>query len=137
MRMMRPGERATGGEPLGTSEATRGVAVMLAVIATAGLMLGGMELLGFSLMVPAAARELVWLEETVGPLRMALLVCAGVAGALACHGPVARAADRARRAPGRRLGVALGDGADDGRGGSVRLRGHHADVRVAVAVALG
>jgi hypothetical protein len=76
MRMMRPGERATGGEPLGTSEATRGVAVMLAVIATAGLMLGGMELLGFSLMVPAAARELVWLEETVGPLRMALLVCA-------------------------------------------------------------
>jgi hypothetical protein len=76
MQKMRPGERATRGEPLGTSEATRGVAVMLAVIATAGLMLGGMELLGFSLMVPAAARELVWLEETVGPLRMALLVCA-------------------------------------------------------------
>ena len=85
MQKMRPGERATRGEPLGTSEATRGVAVMLAVIATAGLMLGGMELLGFSLMVPAAARELVWLEETVGPLRMALLVCALV---LLGHWPV-------------------------------------------------
>ncbi len=49
---------------------------MLAVIATAGLVLGGMELLGFPLMVPGATGELVWLEEAVGPLRMALLTCA-------------------------------------------------------------
>jgi hypothetical protein len=74
--MLRTRERSTRGEPLGASDATRGVAVILAVIATSGLVLGGMELLGFPLMVPAATGELVWLEEAVGPLRMALLACA-------------------------------------------------------------
>ena len=48
---------------------------MLAVIATAGLLLGGMELLGFPLMVLGAGGRMVWLEGAVGPLRMALLAC--------------------------------------------------------------
>jgi hypothetical protein len=49
---------------------------MLAVIATAGLVLGGIELLGFRLMVLGAGGRMVWLEGAVGPLRMALLACA-------------------------------------------------------------
>jgi hypothetical protein len=49
---------------------------MLAVIATAGLVLGGIELLGFPLMVLRASGKLVWLEGAVGHLRMALLACA-------------------------------------------------------------
>src|SRR5215211_2898464 len=76
MRMLRTRGRSTRGEPLGASEATRGVAVILVVIATAGLVLGGMELLGFPLMALGASRELVWLEGAVGLLRMALLACA-------------------------------------------------------------
>src|SRR5215218_5465294 len=76
MRMLRTRGRSTRGEPLGASDATRGVAVILAVIATAGLALGGIELLGFPVMAPGPTGELVWLEEAVGPLRMALLVCA-------------------------------------------------------------
>jgi hypothetical protein len=74
--MVRTRERSTRGELLGASGATRGVAVILAVIATAGLVLGEMELLGFPLMVTGASGELVWLKEAVGPLRMALLACA-------------------------------------------------------------
>ncbi len=50
--------------------------MILAVIATAGLVLGGMEILGFPLIVSGATGELVWLDEAVGPLRMALLACA-------------------------------------------------------------
>ena len=50
--------------------------MILVVIATAGLVLGGMELLGFPLMALGASRELVWLEGAVGLLRMALLACA-------------------------------------------------------------
>jgi hypothetical protein len=76
MRMLRTRDRSRRGEPFGASEATQGVATVLAVIATAGLVLGGMEILGFPLMVPGATGELVWLEKTVGPLRMALLACA-------------------------------------------------------------
>jgi hypothetical protein len=76
MRMLLTRVRSTRGEPLGASYAARGVAVMLAVIATAGLVLGGMELLGFPLMVLGAGGRMVWLEGAVGPLRMALLVCA-------------------------------------------------------------
>jgi hypothetical protein len=76
MRMLRTRERSTRDKPLGASDATWGVAVILAVIATAGLVLGGMELLSFPLMGPGVTRELVWLEEGVGPLRMAMLACA-------------------------------------------------------------
>jgi hypothetical protein len=55
-------ERSTRGEPLGASGATRGFAAILAVIATAGLVLGGMELLGFPVMVPVVTGKLMWLE---------------------------------------------------------------------------
>jgi hypothetical protein len=81
MRMTRASRQSTRREPLGGSEAARGVAVVLAVVAVMGLLLGGMELLGFTLVLPREDGKPLLPEEAIGPLRMVLL-----AGALVLLG---------------------------------------------------
>ena len=74
MRTIFFGRREGQSGPLGWSPETRGVAVVLAVLAGAGLACGGIEALGFPLhFADWSDAKLVAVDGLVGPARMWLL----------------------------------------------------------------
>jgi hypothetical protein len=118
MRMTRASRQSTRREPLGGSEAARGVAVVLAVVAVMGLLLGGMELLGFTLVLPREDGKPLLPEEAIGPLRMVLL--AGALVLLGIWGDLMPPRGLlAGRAAGCQLSVGRRGGADGSRDDSL------------------